>query len=157
LPTVAKLCFPHAELIDHRQDSYVEVVGPAGPFEIWIGGSTVARAAFQRKRRIAGRDPGAAVGAVYGEMMNAIMRGDGDPSASRWPMGCGEEALLVRYHTGHGTVAPRDQVQFEIAGACRSRHCQPDHRAVWQPRAAADGRGARRSPGSRPRATEIKK
>jgi hypothetical protein len=38
LPTVAKLCFPHAELIDHRQDSYVEVVGPAGPFEIWIGG-----------------------------------------------------------------------------------------------------------------------
>jgi phage terminase large subunit-like protein len=38
LPTVARLCFPHAELIDHRQDSYVEVVGPAGPFEIWIGG-----------------------------------------------------------------------------------------------------------------------
>jgi hypothetical protein len=35
---LAKLCFPHAELIDHRQDSYVEVVGPAGPFEIWIGG-----------------------------------------------------------------------------------------------------------------------
>jgi len=63
--------------------------------------------------------PGAAVGAVYGEMMNAIMRGDGDPSASRWPMGCGEEALLVRYHTGHGTVAPRDQVQFEIAAAYR--------------------------------------
>jgi hypothetical protein len=25
-------------LIDHRQDSYVEVVGPVGPFEIWIGG-----------------------------------------------------------------------------------------------------------------------
>src|SRR5262249_52807018 len=37
--------------------------------------------------------PGAAVGAVYGEMMAAIMRGDGDPSASRWPMGAGEEAL----------------------------------------------------------------
>src|SRR5215471_5364451 len=47
--------------------------------------------------------PGASVGAVYGEMMNTIMRGDGDPSASRWPMGTGEEALLVRYHTGHGT------------------------------------------------------
>jgi len=55
-------------------------------------------------------------------MMNAIMRGDGDPSASRWPMGCGEEALLVRYHTGHGTVAPRDQVQFEIAAAYRRYH-----------------------------------
>ena len=64
--------------------------------------------------------PGASVGAVYGEMMSTIMRGDGDPSASRWPMGAGEEALLVRYHTGHGTVAPRDQMQFEIA----MRHAQ---------------------------------
>jgi len=54
--------------------------------------------------------------------MNAIMRGDGDPSASRWPIGCGEEALLVRYHTGHGTVAPRDQVQFQIAAAYRHYH-----------------------------------
>jgi Xaa-Pro dipeptidase len=59
---------------------------------------------------------------VYGEMMNTILRGDGDPTASRWPMGAGEEALLVRYHTGHGTVAPRDQVQFEIAAAYRHYH-----------------------------------
>ena len=66
--------------------------------------------------------PGASVGAIYGAMMSAIMRGDGDPSASRWPMGAGEEALLVRYHTGHGTVAPRDQVQFEIAAAYRHYH-----------------------------------
>jgi len=66
--------------------------------------------------------PGASIGAVYGEMMSAIMRGDGDPSASRWPMGAGEEALLVRYHTGHGTVTPRDQVQFEIAAAYRHYH-----------------------------------
>jgi Xaa-Pro dipeptidase len=66
--------------------------------------------------------PGASVGAIYGEMMSAIMRGDGDPTASRWPMGAGEEALLVRYHTGHGTVAPRDQVQFEIAAAYRHYH-----------------------------------
>jgi Xaa-Pro dipeptidase len=66
--------------------------------------------------------PGASVGAVYGDMTNTIMRGDGDPSASRWPMGCGEEALLVRYHTGHGTVAPRDQIQFEIAAAYRHYH-----------------------------------
>ena len=66
--------------------------------------------------------PGAAVGSVYGEMISAIMRGDGDPSASRWPMGSGEEALLVRYHTGHGTVGARDQVQFEIAAAYRHYH-----------------------------------
>ena len=66
--------------------------------------------------------PGASVGAVYGEMIGAIMKGDGDPSASRWPMGAGEEAMLVRYHTGHGVVAARDQVQFEIAAAYRHYH-----------------------------------
>ena len=66
--------------------------------------------------------PGASVGAIYGEMMNTIMRGDGDPTASRWPMGAGDEALLVRYHTGHRTVAPRDQVQFEIAASYRHYH-----------------------------------
>ena len=33
--------------------------------------------------------PGVFLGDVYGEMLNTIMRGDGDPSASRWPMGAG--------------------------------------------------------------------
>ena len=76
--------------------------------------------AFAVSRRLT--VPGAALGAVYGEMINTIMRGGGDPSASRWPMGCGEEALLVRYHTGHGAVAARDQAQFEIAAAYRHYH-----------------------------------
>ncbi len=66
--------------------------------------------------------PGASLGAIYGAMMKRIMLGDGDPSASRWPMGKGEEALLVRYHTGHGRVAEGDQVQFEIAAAYRHYH-----------------------------------
>ena len=66
--------------------------------------------------------PGASVGAIYGEMMNVIMRGDGDPSASTWPMGAGEEALLVRYHTGHAPVGAKDQVQFEFAASYRHYH-----------------------------------
>lgn len=66
--------------------------------------------------------PGASVGAIYGEMIGAVMAGDGDPSASRWPMGAGEEALMVRYHTGHGTVGAKDQVQFEIAASYRHYH-----------------------------------
>jgi len=66
--------------------------------------------------------PGAAPGAVYGEMMKTILSGDGDPSASRWPMGSGREALLVRYHTGHGPIAPKDQVTFEFAAAYRHYH-----------------------------------
>ncbi len=60
--------------------------------------------------------PGAAVGAVYGEMMNAIMRGDGDPSASRWPMGCGEEALLTSPTTGGGAKSPLMQIWPAVSG-----------------------------------------
>lgn len=66
--------------------------------------------------------PGAHTGAIYGEMIRAVMAGDGDPSASRWPLGAGEEALMVRYHTGHGAVGPQDQVQFEIAASYRHYH-----------------------------------
>ena len=66
--------------------------------------------------------PGTAPGAIYGEMMKTILSGDGDPSASRWPMGSGREALLVRYHTGHGPIGRRDQVTFEFAAAYRHYH-----------------------------------
>ena len=74
-----------------------------------------------RRRGLRGLDAidraGSFVGAVYGEMTSTIMRSDGDPSASRWRIGAGRQALRVRYHIGHGTVAPRDQVQFKIAAA----------------------------------------
>ena len=71
--------------------------------------------------------PGAAIARIYGDMLKAIMDGDGDPSASRWPMGAGEEALLVRYHTGHGTVSAKDQVTFEFAAAYRHYHAALMH------------------------------
>jgi Xaa-Pro dipeptidase len=91
--------------------------------------------------------PGAHVGAIYGQMMNVVMTGDGDPSASRWPMGAGQEALMIRYHTGHGHVAAQDQVQFEIAASYRHYHTalmyviltgktDPRHREMF--RACAD-------------------
>jgi Xaa-Pro dipeptidase len=66
--------------------------------------------------------PGASVGAVYGAMVEAMMQGGGDLPCGRWPMGSGEEALLVRYHTGHGTVAATDQVTFEFTAAYRHYH-----------------------------------
>jgi len=95
------------------------VKSPAELFYLRQAGRLADEACAVSQRMIV---PGASIGATYGEMMNTIMRGDGDPTASRWPMGAGEEALLVRYHTGHGTVAPRDQVQFEIAAAYRHYH-----------------------------------
>jgi Xaa-Pro dipeptidase len=66
--------------------------------------------------------PGEFLGNVYGEMLNAIMRGDGDPTASRWPMGAGEDALFVRYHTGKSVIKARDQVQHEFAASYRHYH-----------------------------------
>ncbi len=66
--------------------------------------------------------PGTSIGVIYGEMLNAMLRGGGDVPCGRWPMGGGEEALLVRYHTGHGQVADDDQVTFEFAGAYRHYH-----------------------------------
>ncbi|MEM6548674.1 MAG: Xaa-Pro peptidase family protein [Pseudomonadota bacterium] len=66
--------------------------------------------------------PGAFLGDVYGRMMAAILAGDGDPPAGRFPMGAGEHALLVRYHTGKEVVGPDDQVQHEFAAAYRHYH-----------------------------------
>ncbi len=66
--------------------------------------------------------PGASIGAIYGDMLSVMLRGGGDVPCGRWPMGGGEEALLVRYHTGHGQVADDDQVTFEFAGAYRHYH-----------------------------------
>jgi ABC-type proline/glycine betaine transport system ATPase subunit len=63
---------------------------------------------------------GAPIVVVYGEMMSTIMHGDGYPSASRWPMGTGEDAPFVRYHTGHGTVARRRPRQ-RFSGGMRRR------------------------------------
>ncbi len=86
--------------------------------------------------------PGAHTGAIYGDMIRAVMRGDGDPSASRWPLGAGENAMMVRYHTGHEYVAANDQVQFEVAASYRHYHAalmyvaltgrvNPRHRAMF--------------------------
>ena len=91
--------------------------------------------------------PGASVNAVYGAMMQALMEGGGDPSASRWPMGAGDAAVFCRYHTGDETVAAQDQVVFEPAAAYRHYHAAmmyniltgtPDPRQVAMNRACVD-------------------
>lgn len=66
--------------------------------------------------------PGTFLGDVYGEMMHVMMSMDGDPSASRWPMGAGTNSMLVRYHTGKETIGANDQVQHEFAGSYRHYH-----------------------------------
>lgn len=97
--------------------------------------------------------PGATVGAIYGDMLRVIMVGGGDPSAGNWPMGAGEEALLVRYHTGIGLgrVGDQDQMTFEFAAAYRHYHAalmtvvltgEPDPRQVSMYEACRDALAA---------------
>jgi hypothetical protein len=45
LPKVAQLCYPAATLVIHIRDNCVEVFGPDGPFQIWLGG-------FDEKERV---------------------------------------------------------------------------------------------------------
>lgn len=64
--------------------------------------------------------PGAFEGDIYAAMFSVIMQGDGDPpSNSRWPMGSGESALLVRYHSGHRRIGANDQITHEFGAAYR--------------------------------------
>jgi Xaa-Pro dipeptidase len=70
---------------------------------------------------------GANLGEIYGQMLVPIMTGGGDPPASNWPLGCGEEALMVRYHTGLGVVGANDQVTFEYSSAYRHYHTPSMH------------------------------
>ena len=66
--------------------------------------------------------PGNQVKSVYGSMMQVLMAGGGDPTASRWPMGAGESAVFCRYHTGDETIGANDQVVFEPAASYRHYH-----------------------------------
>ena len=77
-----------------------------------------------------GTRPGRPVGEIYGDMMKTVMYGGGDPPASRWPMGAGEEALLVRYHTGHGAIGDNDQVTYEFGAAYRHYHALTMHNVM---------------------------
>jgi len=71
--------------------------------------------------------PDTPVGRIRAAMLTPILAADGDLSASRWPMGCGREALLVRYRTGQGVVGQQDQVTFEFAAAYRHYHAALMH------------------------------
>jgi Xaa-Pro dipeptidase len=66
--------------------------------------------------------PGVSTKEIYGDMMQIVLAQGGDPSASRWPLGAGQMALLARYHTGEEIVREQDQVFFEPAASYRHYH-----------------------------------
>jgi Xaa-Pro dipeptidase len=122
----------HAKRVDAAFDGFATLVDASDIIRVLRLVKSPAELVYMRKAGkladkalgIANRItvPGQSVGAIYGKMMDVVLSSDGDPSASRWPMGGGEDALFVRYHTGHGKVAKTDQVLFEFAASYRHYH-----------------------------------
>ena len=59
---------------------------------------------------------------VLAGMQSAIFEGGGDYAASRFIIGSGENALMVRNFTGYRTLGSHDQLQLEFGGAYRHYH-----------------------------------
>lgn len=60
--------------------------------------------------------PGATLAQVRAGMLAAVVEAGADPPGVRWPIGCGQGALVVRYFTGSGEarIGADDQITHEI-------------------------------------------
>lgn len=85
--------------------------------------------------------PGTADGELYASMHASVFRGGGFYPASRWAIGSGKKALLVRTTCDTGVIGDDDQVQLEFAAAFRHYHAglmrtiltgrvRPEHRRM---------------------------
>ncbi len=59
---------------------------------------------------------------VLAAMTSAVFQGGGDYTATRFIIGSGENALMVRNFTGYRTLGGSDQLQLEFGGAYRHYH-----------------------------------
>lgn len=66
--------------------------------------------------------PDAFEGDILAELNAIIYRNDGDPSALRFPVGCGSASYNARYSTGRNYVSENDHVMYEIGCAYRHYH-----------------------------------
>ena len=91
--------------------------------------------------------PGRPEQEVLAGMQSAVFLGGGDYPASRFIIGSGENALMVRTFTGYNTIGENDQLQLEFGGTYRHYHSclmrtiltgEPDPRQVQMHSAAAE-------------------
>jgi Xaa-Pro dipeptidase len=66
--------------------------------------------------------PGVSEGHLFAVMNAAVFEGGGDYTGSRFIIGCGEGALLIRNFTGRETIGDNDQIQLEFGAAYRHYH-----------------------------------
>ena len=104
-----------SELVSHlrlvKSDAELEYVRKAAAL------ADDALAAAQQLAR-----PGTPEQEVLAGMQSAVFNGGGDYAASRFIIGSGENALMVRNFTGYRTLDTNDQLQLEFGGAYRHYH-----------------------------------
>ena len=66
--------------------------------------------------------PGTPEQSVLAGMQSAVFEGGGDYPASRFIIGSGENALMVRNFAGYRTIGANDQLQLEFGGTYRHYH-----------------------------------
>jgi len=67
--------------------------------------------------------PGVSEGEILGAMQSEVFVNGGDYAASRWIVGCGDHAMLVRHFTGHHLrLQCNDQLQLEFGAAYLHYH-----------------------------------
>ena len=80
----------------------------------------LADAALAEAQKLAA--PGTPEQEIFAGMHSVIFRGGGDYPASRFIIGAGERALMVRHFTGYGTIGDNDQMQLEFGATYRHYH-----------------------------------
>lgn len=80
----------------------------------------LADAAFEAGQPLV--KPGAFEGDVLAAMLGAVFRGGGDYPSSRFIVGSGPGALMVRYFSGRRRLDADDQLQLEFGAAYREYH-----------------------------------
>jgi len=95
--------------------------------------------------------PGVQEQELFASMHGVIFRGGGDYPASRFIIGAGKRALMVRNFSGYGNIGENDQVQLEFGAAYRHYHAclmrtiltgKPDPRHVVMHSAVTDALNA---------------
>ena len=100
--------------------SRMRIIKSAAELDYVRRAAALADDALAEAQRLA--TPGRPEQEILAAMEGAIFRGGGDYPASRFIIGSGENALMVRNFTGYANLGNNDQLQLEFGGTFRHYH-----------------------------------
>jgi len=100
--------------------SRMRIIKSAAELDYVRRAAVLADNALAEAHRLA--TPGRPEQEILAAMEGAIFRGGGDYPASRFIIGSGENALMVRNFTGYANLGNSDQLQLEFGGTFRHYH-----------------------------------